>query len=339
MEILVKGLRDFLTPVRDSMEMCVFFHLQRSKMFQNYLKHFIQESQSEKQVSQVQGRQMERLQIALEKTKSLLDRLIEGNAVLAEITVANLDLSLINIEREFDILITFASLGRDCKPKNKGLEGVKNLLLLLKVLEYIKHIQETCEQYQLEQCIQDPQLKELVDIAGKHSRKAEITQLQATETMQRIKRILLLKSVNEDEIRKLELFSAINKSPEFYQFIQDNGFVGKEGQVCFSKQYQLVTAQLEHEEYNDMIMNDLYTAFKLITPFMDTVQDFSELVERLSKLQWTINTLKALETVNRNISLITLWFSRAEVCAIAISTMPIMLSKALFLTPTGWYSC
>ena len=49
---------------------------------------------------------------------------------------------------------------------------------------------------------------------------------------------------------------------------------------------------------------------------MNTAQDFSALMEAVVGLD-TSNALKQLETVNSNIILIRLWFSRAEV-AIAL---------------------
>ena len=80
----------------------------------------------------------------------------------------------------------------------------------------------------------------------------------------------------------------------------------------FQQQYQLITAQLQHEEYNETVLNHLYAAFMFIKPFMDTHQNFHQLMSQVTSLDVT-NGLKQLETVNTNITLIQLWFSRAGV--------------------------
>lgn len=60
------------------------------------------------------------------------------------------------------------------------------------------------------------------------------------------------------------------------------------------------------------MLNHLFAAFKLMTPFMDPRQDLGTLMSKVLALDVT-NGLRQLETVNANITLIRLWFSRAEV--------------------------
>jgi len=200
----------------------------------------------------------------------------------------------------------YATPGGDCE----GLEGISNLLKLLKAMRFITVIKETCEQYHLEECIRDPDFATLIGIMDLRTNEAELTLKKATDTMRDIRRILFLKS--DDDIEKLQLFAVINESGEFYHFIREKKFVGDEGQTRFRQQYQLITSQLQHEEYDQFVLNDLYTAFELITPFMDTLQKFHSLMQKVSKVSKTFN-FSPLKTVNDNISLIILWFSRAEV--------------------------
>ena len=49
-----------------------------------------------------------------------------------------------------------------------------------------------------------------------------------------------------------------------------------------------------------------------MAPFMDPRQDLGRLMSKVLALDVT-NSLRQLETVNANITLIRLWFSRAEV--------------------------
>ena len=190
------------------------------------------------------------------------------------------------------------------------------LELMLELPQYVHHIQvihKICELYQLQGCLDDPQLVELcqlatdLDIGVNH---AKMTPLEASQKTKTIKEILCLSS--ESSPHCLELFTAVGDSNAFYQFVRDKQFVGEKGQAMFQQQYQLITAQLQHEEYNETVLNHLYAAFKFICPFMDTHQNFHQLMSQVTNLDVT-NEMKQLQTVNTNITLIQLWFSRTEV--------------------------
>ena len=194
---------------------------------------------------------------------------------------------------------------------------LQNMLqLMLELPQYASHIQvihRICEQYQLKGCLDDPQLVELCQLAeylnleGNHAKMTPVEASQKTDT---IKVGLCLSSGASPHC--LELFTAVGDSTAFYQFVRDKQFVGEKGQAVFQQQYQLITAQLQHEEYNETVLNHLYAAFKFISPFMDTHQNFQQLMSQVTNLDVT-NEMKQLQTVNTNITLIQLWFSRAEV--------------------------
>ena len=181
-------------------------------------------------------------------------------------------------------------------------------------IRYIQTIYDVCEQYQLHGCLEDFQLLELwqlvkdLNLEGNHGK---VTPLEASKMMERVKKNLCLGS---EAYR--ELFTAVGDSDAFYQFVHEKQFVGEKGQAVFRQQYQLITAQLQHEEYNETVLNHLYAAFKIIEPFMDTHQSFQQLMSHVTSLDVT-NGVKQLQTVNSNITLIQLWFSRAEVGMIA----------------------
>ena len=127
-----------------------------------------------------------------------------------------------------------------------------------------------------------------------------------------------------DDYEYLDIFSKIADSAEFYQFICEKGFTGENGQARFHQQYQLITAQLQHEEYDEAVLNLLYAAYKLILPFTIKDQSFHSLLGSVKQMltsaspvgaaKVTPDCLMQIETVNRNINLIQLWFSRGEVC-------------------------
>ena len=184
-------------------------------------------------------------------------------------------------------------------------------------VHYIQSIYNVCEQYQLQGCLEDFQLLELwqlvkdLNLEGNHGK---VTPLEASKMMERVKKNLCLGS---EAYR--ELFTAVGDSDAFYEFVHEKQFMGEKGQAVFRQQYQLITAQLQHEEYNEIVLNHLYGAFKIIEPFMDTHQSFQQLMSHVTSLDVT-NGVKQLQTVNSNITLIQLWFSRAEVGMMACTT-------------------
>ena len=200
----------------------------------------------------------------------------------------------------------------------KGLAGVRSMLELFQYIHHIKTIHSVCEQYQLQGCLEDVELDELctlVENLSSEESRARLTPLEASPKMKRVRDILCQASPSS-----LELFTAVGDSNAFYQFVREKQFVGEKGQAVFQQQYQLITAQLQHEEYNETVLNHLYAAFKIIELFMDRDQSFHQLMSQVTRLDVN-NGLKQLKTVNTNITLIQLWFSRTEVSGGCVEIM------------------
>ena len=128
----------------------------------------------------------------------------------------------------------------------------------------------------------------------------------------------------------LEIFSVVANSAAFYQFIQERQFVGEKGQVLFQQQYQLITAQLQHDELDDAVLNQLEAAFILMTPFMDREQNFNKLMTQVTKLDISYGEIQ-LETVNENIALVQQWFSLTKVRHSILLLLLLILLLLLFL--------
>ena len=331
---LVQDLKSFLHNILDHIDMLVFFRLHQSKMFDKYLRLFLKkEAEQSKRMNPAaimstfhlpihmvaesepeEGLPLSVLQRSLENTKQLLVKLVEGKATYKEIRAeGNLDLLSLDIEREFITLDDFTVHFKQTLRSGNCLTGVQSMLELFQYKEFIPTIHGVCEQYNLQGCLEDCVLKELVTLAEELQpveHQNELTLIKASEMMKRVKACLF--GDQQPNSQCLELFKDVSDSAAFYQFIKDNGFVGKRGKALFSQQYQLITAQLQHEEYDETVLNHLFAAFKFMSPFMDTHQNFRSLMKQVLNLD-TSNGLKQLETVNTNITLIQLWFSRAEV--------------------------
>ena len=337
---LVTLLQKFEQPVLSYLEMLVFFKLRKSVMFDKYLKdqlrhlrlesedstaastgkssiHNFSPSYSSPKPVQYEESREESLQMkvfiqSLRNTKELLSKVMKGNAEYYEITArGQLQLENLKIDEEFAVLSEFSKFHPliSCT----GLSDVKTMLELFQYSNYIHNIQEVCTQYKIQGCLDDPKLTELMVLVGElgsENARAKLTPIEASQRMQVVKENLSFTEKNASIC--LDLFPVVRDSADFYQFIRDKQFYGENGKAIFYQQYQLITAQLQHEEYDEQVLNHLFAAFKLMTPFLDSSQDMGSLMSKVQKLDIT-NGQMQLETVNKNISLIRLWFLRAEV--------------------------
>jgi len=302
---LVQELEAFLKPIVDVLDMLVFFKLYPSRLFDKYLQLNLRKGSD----GEVEG-----LLRAANHTHDLIMKLIQGTATYFDITAeGELNLENLNIEHEFSTLHNFAANCLKCPLAScDGLAGVQSMLELFQYVHHIQTIRRVCEQYQLQGCLEDLQLVGLCQLAeelGSEENRAKLTLLEAIKKMGEVKNTLCLDSKASPSC--LKLFTAVGDSADFYHFIHEKNFVGEEGQAVFQQHYQLITAQLQHEEYNETVLNHLYAAFKFIEPFMDTHQSFHQLMSKVTSLDVSSGVMQ-LETVNTNITLIQLWFSRAE---------------------------
>ena len=349
---MIQGIGEFQDTLIEHMDMLIFFKLNHSVMFDKYLRVEIgQAIDSETEQAKLQsvfeppslsmfkfssprsmflssakpkkkkeGVSVDMLQKSLQNTSELLMKIMRGEAAYADIIAqGKLDLETLDIENEFTTLKSYFLTLNITQSESEGLAGVRSLLELFQYTKHIQKIQDACEQYHLDGCLQDSELeviKFLVRDVESEGNRSKLTPIDASQRMERIKTLLCLAPDPNSKVKPrdncLEVFPAVANSAEFYQFIRDKQFYGQKGQITFHQQYQLITAQLQHEEYDESVLNHLLAAFNVMTPFLDQKQSFKELMTKVTRLDTTIG-LKQLETVNSNITLIRLWFSRAEV--------------------------
>ena len=334
---LLQGMHTFLTPIHKHLQMFTFFYLKESEMFDKYVKLQLSKVESALKPAQkihsptfalppvivdgresrdiAQGVSVEILAEALQSTAELLLKLIQGTAAYTDITAdGSLDLRRSNIDCEFEILESYACFAEIDTGDGEGRKGVKAMLQLFQFTSHIEAIHCVCSQYQLERCLEDPDLQELVELVENlkaEENRAKLTPRDAIESMKKVSKSLCLQE--GQNLKYLDLFSAVANSAVLHQFIvTEKQFVGESGQALFRQQYQLITTQLQHEEYNEAVLNDLFAAYNVILPFVDREQSFHTLMRQVATLN-VYDASRQLDTVNRNINLIRLWFSRAEV--------------------------
>jgi hypothetical protein len=318
LQILNENLEKFLNPLADCIDMLIFFHLHQSEMF---VRHLLKELQTltsfarrdHHQGQILEGVPMKIFQKALELVKDLFLKILKGTATYSDIIAEGaMKLESINTDKEFSILKSYSETLEMASGNYQGLQGVRSMLELFQFTQHIQTIDAVCQQYGLENCRKDETPKELLKIMNNlrpEGLRAKLTLLEATDKMDLIRRALCLQGASS--YKCLDLFPAVANSAAFYQFIHDKQFVGTRGQTIFQEQYQLITAQLQHEEYDENVLNHLRAAFEFLAPFMEQDISFGDLMSRVTRLD-TTHGLKQLETVNENITLIRLWFSRAE---------------------------
>ena len=225
------------------------------------------------------------------------------------------------MESEFKIMCAFPEFQEISAANEEGKEGIKHMLELFQYSEQISVIPKVCLQYQLVQCLQDPKLNELMDIV-KSVKTAEdrnnVTGKMANDHMKNFWKILKFDDTSIAE-RCLKIFPSVANCTKFYQFIQNKGFANNTD--AFRSQVDLIRALLQHEDYNETILNHLIPAFQCICPFLDKEQSLGSLMNKIIKLYHdgigfggdSRRDFCQLETVNSNIIMIQLWFFRTEV--------------------------
>ena len=203
----------------------------------------------------------------------------------------------------------------------EGKEGIKHMLELFQYSEQISVIPKVCSQYQLDQCSKDPKLKELMDIVNSIKTAEDRDNVTGKIANHHMKKIWEILKFDDTSIAKkcLKIFPAVANCAAFYQFIQNKGFANDTS--AFRAKVELITAQLQHEDYNETVLNHLMPAFQCICPFIDKQQSLGDMMNKIIKLYHDgvgfhcdpLRDFCQLEIVNSNIRIIQLWFFRTEV--------------------------
>ena len=318
------NLKTILDPLFPCLDALVFFHLHQSEIFENHLLKRLQmitsssvptEEESSFFVRQnsccqgqlLPGLSIETFQLALEGVKDLMLRLLNGKAKYQDVIIDGaFKFESLSIDKEFFILSRFSEI---MVTSSESLQEVRSILELFQFSHYVQTICNVCEQCGLENCLESHSLKELMKIV-KEGSLIELTPHEATKKVYFIKNLLCLKG--QCNYSCLNLFSTFSKSIAFYRFLKDKQFVSPQGQTAFYEQYQLITAQLQHEEYDENLLNHLRISYEVVSPLIEKDITFPDLMNKVVHLDAT-SDFRYLETVNENINIIRLWFSRIEV--------------------------
>ena len=255
-------------------------------------------------------------------TQAFLKSILLGEATygsLCSLGCFQEGIGAVDVSNELYILQSFRFPGVD---QRKDMGGIKSILQLIQFADYIDNIRGVCDQYHMTGCLVDDGMKELLQIHSvlvSEKGKTELNAIKSEEYLAKIRQIL---DLTEQNRHALGIFAVVKDSADFYKFLKEKNFKGIEGTSFFMQQHTLITSHLQHEEYNEQVLNHLLVAFRYMSPFLDTEQTLPQLMQEVYRscgqqaVKGGSTDFVQLRTVNKNVHLVRLWFSRAEVSAI-----------------------
>ena len=301
-------LESFLTPIEPFLYFLEHFHTSESQIFQIFVRREMKDTDYSQQL-EVSVQNFAKI---LESVKEKFLNILTGAAVYADIaSIADCFSKGVGIKREIRII-------SDCKEfkstsSHDTIQSFENVFVLHQIAEHIDALYNFCHDFGLQKCMVDDHLKKLKEIvlAKKSWQQESIRNLCII--FNEIQELLGIKKVdNFKEFTFLELFRPLyTQTKELRDFMTENNFRGK-GKDRFLKLFDLVTQACQHDEYNAEVLNPLYAVYYVLVPLNNPDLSFQELIDEVSKLDHA-KCLSQLKTVNSNIDLIRMWFSKAEV--------------------------
>ncbi len=335
---LLAKLREFLKLIHPYVGMLV--GLRHNHIFRQYLKLEQQKTACLSISATEQSSSLIQLHSSLSRVAELLRQLIKGSSITYKQVTAegSLNLERLNLREE---LFEIGHFFPEC-PSETSYSGIRSILELIKFAQHIARIRDVCTKYKLENCLDDSELQELVvihDEIQNDELRANMKLHNAVQKRETIIRNLCLQDASGT--RCLQVFKLIADCMEFFIFVQEKFFrFAKEDELesstsfetfpvesalaTFQQLFEIITQQLQHEDYNEQVLNQLHRAFRFILPFMDYRQTFRSLMTSVVQLD-SSSEFEELRTATENINLIRLWFSRAEVSKFTSSKVILIL--------------
>ena len=109
------------------------------------------------------------------------------------------------------------------------------------------------------------------------------------------------------------LFSLLQHGCPLYEFAQERGYNLSNGMETFRQEYQLVTADLLHEDHHEEVLAVLLGAMELTSCFFDESCSLLDLWTSINKISNVSTATAQLRMVNEEINVIRTRFLRAIV--------------------------
>ena len=160
---------------------------------------------------------------------------------------------------------------------------------------------------------------QLIEIAKETKKASEsklhdvhfITSSNACLKVSTIKRIFGIEDLIDNPC--FNLFSLLQYGCPLFGFAQERGYNLINGMDTFRQEYQLVTADLLHEDHHEELLAVLLGAMQLTSCFFDKSCSLLDLWTSINKISNLSAATAQLKTVNEKIGLIKIWFNRISV--------------------------
>ena len=300
--ILMSEAMKFLRPVEPHLSFFDHFHLKSSQLFGAYMGQHMPQSGSAT---------VEHLKKALPAIHADIEALLKGKTTRQSLLLRSIDDE--SIQEEIGKIVSYRDF--TVYKDSKIIQHITNAMIVSGVIRDVKCFLQFCKSFELEVCVQSEQYCRLQELC-KDVNDASIQRMtleEATKTVDSIKEVLESSS-QAVRLEHLSVFQVLSvNSSQLKDFFIENNFTAEgEGQHRFQQKYELVTQQLQHEEYNAEVLNNLYAMFSVLAPLNNHELTFSEVLEMIARMD-RASTEAQFNTVRSNIDLIKTWFSRAEV--------------------------
>ena len=306
-------LKDFLKPIDPFKKLWIGLH--DCDIYRKYIEKSFDKIH-------VQGSPIERLALCLKKTNELLLQLLSSQQITYDQITIGESLKLEEVEGDLEEEFDRINELMKCE-SSKGassISGIKAMMSLFQAKPNVELALKACEVLEMTGCLADAAFAKLRSVCSKISTeegKANLTAEKAIEYMNEIK-----SKLRYEELLKLDIFLLLEKitsSTAFYDFVKDQFFCRdrsiSDAVQSFHTWYQVISTQLQDEDFGENVLRELSHAFTCIIPFMEKEQTLDQLLNELLKLNPS-NKFLELQTVSANMHHILRWSVQAEVCYI-----------------------
>ncbi|KAI6653727.1 hypothetical protein LOD99_3231 [Oopsacas minuta] len=306
---LTNSILAFLKPLEQYEDFFTHFFLQKNDLFMASLSYFCQRERTG-----TARLSIESFASAVTQTYIWLENVIQEKSTFADIRpiFELLDLQVLNVDlikSQFRKFPRFSSLTRDL-----------NFMDMFELLQYRAHlpaIKRVCDAYSLTRFTDSHEYRKI----NQYSEKLQDDKLVDVLTIETASTYLndLRRCLSGTSPRRLRIFEVMLSAKEFYNFLVDpeNEYYKTERRKLFFDEIEIITGDLQNQDYNDKILSHLQIAYNFIIPFCFKDLSFPKLMQRIASEEYKNGEesgFEQLETVNRNIQQIRLWFiiSRGE---------------------------
>lgn len=304
-ETLTNEIKVFLQPLDSYHNFFSHFHLQKNELFDACIEYYCSTLRETGQLFLV-----EHFVSALKSTKSLLISILNGESKYADIKPIVERLNFKNLN--FDLLRSQFRKYPDFA-KHKIDLNFMDMFELLQYKEQLPIVIAVCKKYKLAGCINSGEFAEINQYAEQLQKDEIVNELTILSASHHLK--CLKKFLSNVTPPRLKIFEVMMDAQEFYTFFVDDEYYKEERKSVFFDEIELITRDMQNEEYNDKILSHLQIAYNFILPFCDAKQNFTQLMNQISSDKFVhgeSSGFEQLSTVSLNVNLIKLWFLKSK---------------------------